>query len=352
MILSDFDYKYPKGLVAQRPLPRRDASRMMVIDRALGTWRHARFAELPTILRKGDLVIVNDSRVAPARLFGVREDGRSVDILVVEPVDDCSLRATRDARRATKWRCLVKKTKRIRMGERFFFGTHADATVVGRDGDFLVVEFTPQGLKSAMKYHGVPPLPPYIGRDGFSTYTKEDRERYQTVFAKRPGSAAAPTAGLHFSKTTLKRLAAKGIDTSSVTLHVGIDTFQPLRETHTARMHGERYEIGECASLSFSKAKKRGSRVVAVGTTTVRALETVVRDQAIEPEGGVTKLFITQGFRFGAVDALITNFHQPRSTLLMLVCAFAGREFILSCYEEAIRNNYRLFSYGDCMLIV
>lgn len=345
MNLSDFDYEYPKELVAQRPLGERDASRMMILDRAGRSWRHATARELPGLLKPGDLLVLNDTRVVPARLFAMRGRGERVEVLIVEP----AVPQRGDSSKSV-WRCLLKKAKRIRAGEQFFFGMHATAKALGRDGIFLLLEFDPRNLELAIEHHGVPPLPPYIERDGYEAYTAEDRERYQTVYAKVPGSAAAPTAGLHLSEKLLAELAAAGVEIAHITLHVGIDTFAPVRADRVGdhRMHGERYAVGPEAAGAIAAARQEGRRVIAAGTTTVRALESAAEG----PLEGTTRLFITPGYRFRAIDALLTNFHQPRSTLLMMVAAFAGREFILAAYEEAIRERYRLFSYGDCMLIL
>jgi len=357
MRLADFDYAYPEELIAQRPLPKRDGSRMMVLDRAARSWTHSSIADLPGLVAPGDVVVVNDSRVVPARLFGSRGGGDQVELLVVEP----------SAKGRGIWRCLLKRAKRIRPGEKLFFGMQATATALGRDDAYLLVEFKGKSLERAMEHHGVPPLPPYIEREGYEAYTDEDRERYQTVYARNAGSAAAPTAGLHLNEGLLGKIEARGASIASVTLHVGIDTFTPVRseslEGH--RMHGERVEIGERAAYDIQKAKVEGRRVIAIGTTTTRALESAA---AFEVEGSdgflawgdgrihhgswTTDLFIKPGYRFKAVDAMLTNFHLPKSTLLMLVSAFAGRELILKCYREAIRDRYRLFSYGDCMFII
>ncbi|HPM41289.1 MAG TPA: tRNA preQ1(34) S-adenosylmethionine ribosyltransferase-isomerase QueA [bacterium] len=365
MNLADFDYEYPKGQVAQRPLARRDDSRMMVFDRSSGEIRHSSVASLPEFLKTGDLVVVNDSKVAPARIFGRRGTGEALEVLVIEPAES----GRRGPSGQETWRCLLKKAKRIRDGEKFFFGMQATATARGRDGIFLLLEFAPGALALAMKHHGAPPLPPYIEREGLDAYTEEDRSRYQTVYAKRSGSAAAPTAGLHLSETLLSRIEGAGAKIAHVTLHVGIDTFAPVRAESLSehRMHGERYEVSQESADEIAAAKLRGSRVVAVGTTTTRTLESAAlspgagKETPVPAGAGVTALFITPGFEFRAVDALLTNFHQPRSTLLMMVSAFAtapgappmsGRDAILSAYAEAIREGYRLFSYGDCMLII
>lgn len=371
MKLSDFDYNYPKELIAQCPLDERDASRMMVIDRRSKTLRHSLVSLFADELREGDLLIINDSKVDAVRLFGTRGGGEPVEILLIEPYDGSELkwgRGYKCGRGYDVWRCLLKRAKNVRVGEKFYFGMQACAIARGRDGIFLLLEFPPRALNLVIKHHGVPPLPPYIERDGYGTYTKQDRERYQTVYAHKPGSAAAPTAGLHLSKVLLDVLCKRGIGVASVTLHVGIDTFTPVRtdEIKEHHMHGERYEISEKTALMVSNAKAQGRRVIAVGTTSARALESAAKNRKdrgeyfIEAYNGVTDLFITPGFQFHIVDALLTNFHQPKSTLLMLVSAFAnisgdnklsGRDLMLTSYTEAIRERYRLFSYGDCMFV-
>jgi len=348
MKLSDFNYEYPKELIAQRPLQERDTSRMMVVSREKRNFTHSRTADMTDWLRKGDLVVFNDSRVVPARLFGRRCNGEEIELLVVEPA----------AGENNTWRCLLRRARKIRKGEKFFFGMQSTATAMVRDDVFLLVEFKGNSLELAMKHHGVPPLPPYIEREGFDAYTAEDRERYQTVFARHTGSSAAPTAGLHFSDELIEKLSDSGIQTEKITLHVGIDTFTPVRaekiEEH--KMHGERVEISGEVAERISLARGEGRRIVAIGTTTTRALESAAlrAGDGIPVASGrwTTDIFIRPGFEFKIVDAMLTNFHQPKSTLLMLVSAFADREFILSCYEEAIRERYRLFSYGDCMLIL
>jgi S-adenosylmethionine:tRNA ribosyltransferase-isomerase len=357
MKISDFDYSYPEELVAQKPLPERARSRMMVVDRANKSIAHSHILELPKFLKQGDLVVMNDTRVVPARIFGRRGKGEEIELLVVEPSD-----------RKDVWRCLLKRAKRIRPGEQFFFGMQSTAKALGREGEHLLVEFKRNSLELAMKHHGVPPLPPYIRREGFKSYTEEDRERYQTVFARTPGSAAAPTAGLHFDDALIKKMNEAGAKVEHVTLHVGIDTFAPVRvdDVDAHRMHGEAVEVSRQTAETVSVAKGRGERVVAIGTTSVRSLESAAEMAGSDKADGTfawkkgkiafgrwtTDIFIKPGYEFKVVDAILTNFHQPRSTLIMLVSAFAGREFILSCYEEAIKERYRLFSYGDCMLII
>ncbi len=353
MHVSDFDYDLPEELIAQRPLPERDASRMLIADRRGRNWRHRRVSELPQALRPGDLMVLNNSRVVPARLFGTRGNGEPLEVLVVEPADAPQPAGT--------WRCLLKRARRMRDGERIFFGMQATARVCSREGSYLLLQFAPGALELAMEHHGVPPLPPYIRREGFDAYTSEDRERYQTVYAKQPGSAAAPTAGLHLSPSLLEAIAEAGVQFAHVTLHVGIDTFAPVRaeETSEHRMHGERVEVPPSTAQAVAAARREDRRVIAVGTTTTRALESAAAraaaeggETAIAAGAWVTDLFITPGYEFRAVDGMLTNFHQPKSTLLMLVSAFAGTEFIRECYAEAIRERYRFFSYGDCMLLL
>lgn len=354
MNLSDFDYGYPKELIAQHPLPKREASRMMVCNRARKSCEHSMVERLPEYLREGDLLIINDSKVAPARLFGTRRK-EPTEVLVVEQCPGTP----------GTWRCLVKKAKRVRPGEKIFFGMHSTATVVGRDDTYLLVEFKGKALELAMKHHGVPPLPPYIERKTFEDYSEEDWARYQTVYAANPGSAAAPTAGLHLSEGIIENLKKKNVLVAPVTLHVGIDTFTPVRCTELSehKMHGERIVMPVETAELIAKAKEEKRRVIAVGTTSARVLESsycVSDDNDAYPKwsGGAiahgkqtTRLFITPGYEFKVVDVMLTNFHQPKSTLIMMVSAFAGREFILSSYQSAIDEKYRLFSYGDCMLI-
>lgn len=345
MKLSDFDYEFPEELVAQHPLPERTASRMMVINRASGTWEHGKIADLPNFIGAGDIIVVNDSKVIPARIFGERSGGKPIELLLVDKTDET---------RTDQWRCLTKRVRQYRRGDKLFFGMSATATVVGRDGDFLVVEFLPGHRERAVERRGVPPLPPYIRRTGFHEYTDEDRMRYQTVYAKNTGSAAAPTAGLHFSEELLQKLKHRGAQVAPVTLHVGADTFAPVRvdSVHEHKMHGERFLVSATTAEIINKARSDKKRIIAIGTTTVRALESAVHNGELVAGTGDTHLFITPGFEFQIVDGLLTNFHQPRSTLLMLVSAFAGKKLIRDAYEDALHRRYRLFSYGDCMLII
>jgi len=387
MKLSDFDYKFPEELIAQHPLPERSASKMMILERRSGTRKHGHITDLPKILKDGDVLVVNDSKVIPARIFGERSGGRPVELLLVENIREAhtvSLRAkpcntgrseaisqippcpplakrgvggfsgTRDDKTfVEQWRCLTKRVRNYRRGDKLFFGVSATAKVVGRDGDFLIVEFGAGHRKRAVERRGVPPLPPYIKREHFASYSDEDRNRYQTIYAKEPGSVAAPTAGLHFSEKLLKAIENRGVEIAHITLHVGADTFAPVRsdDIRNHKMHGEHYEISDEAADIINQAKKRNSRIIAVGTTTCRAIESGSQGGVCSSGKRKTHLFITPGYTFQLVDGLFTNFHQPRSTLLMLVSAFAGREAILAAYADAIKSRYRLFSFGDCMLI-
>lgn len=347
MKLSDFDYDFPEELVAQRPLPERTASKMLVVDRAKGAWEHRRITDLPSYLEPDDVLVLNDSRVVPARLFGKGIGGRKVEILLVQKVS-----GSEDSVQC--WRVMTKRARNYRRGDKFFFAMSATAEVVGRDGDFLLVEFPAGHARRAIEKTGVPPLPPYIKRSGRDSYTEEDIERYQTVFANEPGSVAAPTAGLHFTEELLRKIGDRGAVIAKITLHVGADTFAPVRADNVGdhKMHGETFSVPNETAAAVNRAKKGGRSVIAAGTTSVRALESSAADGTCRAGRKETDLFITPGYKFCIVDRLLTNFHQPRSTLLMLVSAFAGRELILSAYKEAIEKKYRLFSYGDCMLIL
>jgi S-adenosylmethionine:tRNA ribosyltransferase-isomerase len=342
MQVADFDYQLPEELIAQAPVTPRDASRLLVLP-ATGPVEHRPFAALPSLLREGDLLVFNDTRVIPARLIGVKEGtGGKVEMLLVDPLGGDLPR---------RWRAIGKAGKAIREGARLRFGD-LSAVVERVEGEGfyeLLLDREGAALEAAMAAAGRLPLPPYIRRAPDAA----DAERYQTVFARRPGSAAAPTAGLHFTPGLLAALEARGVQRTAVTLHVGPGTFLPIRgdtlEGH--RMHEERYEVPEAAVEAFEACRARGGRVVAVGTTSVRTLESAFRVGRLHAGSGRTALFVRPGHAFGAVDLLVTNFHLPRSTLLMLVCALGGRQRVLSAYQEAIACRYRFFSYGDAMLL-
>jgi S-adenosylmethionine:tRNA ribosyltransferase-isomerase len=332
--LSDFDYSLPEELIAQRPLERREDSRMLVLDRAAQRWEDRRFVEFPNFLRSGDCLVLNNSRVIPSRLHGRRADGGGrVEILLLHPVST-------DHR---DWRALVRPGRKMRVGEVVEFGESLKAQVVER-GELgeRTLRFIAGDVDREMERIGHIPLPPYIRRPD----EQEDRERYQTVFAKEKGSVAAPTAGLHFTPQVLDACRDAGAEIAYVTLHVGLGTFQPIHaeQIEGHRLHSERYEIS-----AENEAKIRAAfRRVAVGTTSVRTLETSA-SRGLE---GETDLFIQPGFDFALTGAMLTNFHLPRTSLLLLVCAFGGAEFLLAAYRHAVEQRYRFYSYGDCMLIV
>jgi S-adenosylmethionine:tRNA ribosyltransferase-isomerase len=352
MRISDFDFELPEGLIAQHPLERRDASRMLVVNRAEALWRDGSFAEFPSELREGDAVVVNNTRVFPARLVGRREPtGGRVELLLVR---------RREEFEGETWEVLAKPARRLEAGARVTFGDGrlaAETLAATDDGAGRVVRFHTEGdFAALLEEFGRMPLPPYIKRDSEDLASAvEDRERYQTVYAAAPGAIAAPTAGLHFTPHVFESLRARGVRTCEVTLHVGYGTFAPVRadELSEHRVAAERFEISDAAAGEINRTKETGGRVLAVGTTTVRALESAVDESGRVRAGrGETGLTITPGYRFRAVDAMLTNFHLPRSSLLVLVGAFAGRELVLDAYRHAVAARYRFYSYGDCMLIV
>ncbi|MCX7974413.1 MAG: tRNA preQ1(34) S-adenosylmethionine ribosyltransferase-isomerase QueA [Candidatus Aminicenantes bacterium] len=347
MFVSEFDYDLPPELIAQQPLAERDASRMMVLYRQTGEIIHSHFRELPNFLSPGDIVVFNDSKVIPARVWGKCQD-REVDFLFIRQI------APR------KWAVLCRPARKVIPGAKIIFPLGMEATVAekGPEGQ-RILEFPTNRLLSWLYKVGYPPLPPYIKRQKANeALRKIDLTRYQTIFARKEGSIAAPTAGLHFTPRILKKLKEKGITTTRVTLHVGLATFQPVRvervEDH--QMLEEWYEISPRTASLINEGKKEGRAIVAVGTTVVRTLESAAEFQEgkvlLRPGRRITNLFIYPGYQFKIVDRLLTNFHLPRSTLLMLVAAFAGKEFILKAYQEAVNQKYRFFSYGDCMLIL
>jgi S-adenosylmethionine:tRNA ribosyltransferase-isomerase len=346
--VTDFDFDLPEALVAQEPPAARGASRLMAIDRASGHIAHLTFDDLPSLLRAGDLLVINDTRVFPARLIGTRlPGGGAAECFLIRP-----------AAEADTWIALVHPGQRLREGSRMVFasqGRHLNAEVTGRHfhGRRTVRLWTDDGstVRETIDAIGHVPLPPYIKRPDAIT----DRERYQTVYARERGSIAAPTAGLHFTPALLDALAARGVERASITLHVGYGTFQPIRVERVDEHHmeSEQYDVGHAAATLLSAAKREGRRIIAVGTTTTRTLEslTVAPDGTVSPGAGETALFIRPGHQFKLVSGLITNFHLPKSSLLMLVSALAGRERILAAYREAVANRYRFYSYGDAMFV-
>lgn len=342
MSLADYDFELPEELIAQVPLPVRGGARLMVVDRSSGRFEIGQFVDLNRHLRPGDLLVLNDTRVIPARVYGQKATGGRVELLLVRRLSPDGL----------QWETLIRASRPPRPGTRIVFPGGGSAVVQRRCEEDLweVSLILPSPFDVWLGSVGEIPLPPYIRRKPDST----DAERYQTVFAQIPGAVAAPTAGLHFSREHLEELEAMGIGSCSVTLHVGPGTFQPLRSERIDdhRMHAEEYAVPRETAERIRDCRSRGGRVVAVGTTVVRTLESAVDSRGILREGeGSTRLFIRPGFRFRIVDMLLTNFHLPKSTLLILVSAFAGRERILSAYRAAVAHRFRFFSYGDAMLI-
>lgn len=339
--LASYDYELPDTAIAQRPAPQRDAARLMVVDPLTGGLAHTRFAHLGAFLRPGDVLVLNDSRVNHARLRGRKASGGVVDALLLERED------------VRHWTALVRASRRPRPGTPVHFGADLQATVVADLGNGQARLCFPAGedVDVLLERTGEVPLPPYIRRPGGPD--AEDRERYQTVYARVPGSVAAPTAGLHFTPELLAGLVAEGIAVATVTLHVGAATFQPIRTDDVSQheLEGERYAIPQETVTTMAAARARGGRIVAVGTTTTRALEASAASPAgIHAGEGRATLFIRPGHRFRAIDGLITNFHLPRSSLLVLVTAFLGRARVRTAYAEALASGYRFYSYGDAML--
>jgi len=348
--ITDFDYELPLERIAQLPARPRDSSRLMLLERGTGALSHHRFYDLPDLLRPDDLVVVNDTRVIPAAFTASRASGARIEGIFLRVLAD------------GLWEVLLQGRGRLREGQCLALADAAGAeratlTLVGRgDGGSWHVR-PPAGTDAVrlLEEVGRPPLPPYIRRKGNdAALGAGDREDYQTIYACRDGAVAAPTAGLHFTPRVLERLAARGIERAAVTLHVGVGTFQPVRVDRLAdhRMHEEFADISPEAAARINRARAAGRRIVAIGTTTVRALESSAGEGGVQAGGRWTDIFIRPPHRFRAVDTLVTNFHLPRSTLLVLVSAFAGRERILAAYAEAVREGYRFYSYGDAMLIV
>jgi len=361
MFLEEFDYQLPPDLIAQRPLTSRDASRMMVLERAMGNFRDQMFCDLPQVLEPGDLLVFNNTLVFPARLLGRRQGVHSQPLGKHNPAvheflrGEVELLLTRQESEGV-WEGLVHPGRKVRTGEVLLFGEgELEAEVIGR-GHYGVrrvrLSAREGSIEDAIDRLGHVPLPPYIRRADET----QDRETYQTIYAKVRGAVAAPTAGFHFTERVIERLRERRIETCEITLHVGLGTFQPVRErwVEDHKMEAERYEISEPAAAALNTALDQGRRIIAVGTTSLRTLESVGREGGgrIEPGKGETSLFVYPGFEFGVIRGLLTNFHLPKSTLLMLVCALAGRDFALRAYQHAVEERYRFYSYGDCMLIL
>ena len=336
--LNDFDYALPEAQIAQAPLTERSASRMLAVDPASGQLANLQIRSLPHQIRAGDLVVFNDTRVIPARLHGQKGSGGQVEVLIE--------RVTGSDRALAQ----VRASKSPKPGTELLLADGAlTAVVQGREGEFFDLEFATEDLIAALEQHGRMPLPPYIQRSA----DQDDASRYQTVFGRHQGAVAAPTAGLHFDQALLDQLQAVGAEFGHVTLHVGAGTFQPVRVDDIAshQMHAERVRVPATLVEQVYACRKRGGRVIAIGTTVVRSLETAAADGELQPFEGESRLFIRPGYRFKVVDALLTNFHLPRSTLLMLVSAFAGYRLTMRAYQHAVSAGYRFFSYGDAMWI-
>ena len=339
MKTKDFWYDLPEELIAQTPLEKRDTSRLMVLDRETGAVSHKHFYDIIDYLQPGDCLVMNDSRVLPARLLGHRPTGGAVEVLLLRDLGD------------KKWECLCKPGRKMQVGNEVIFGDgELTATVVEvQDTGNRVVEFHYEGIfLEVLERLGKMPLPPYIKEE------LQDQERYQTVYSREVGSAAAPTAGLHWTPELLEKVRAKGVKTAFVTLHVGLGTFRPVKAEDLSdhHMHAELCMIGQETADILNKTKAEGGRIICVGTTSCRTLESLVNeDGSFEAKSKWTEIFIFPGYQFKAMQGLITNFHLPESTLVMLVSAFAGREHVLAAYEEAVREKYRFFSFGDAMFI-
>ncbi len=349
MHIKEFDYDLPPGLIAQHPAEKRDHSRLMVLNREEKTIEHKSFFEIADYFKEGDVLVLNDTKVIPARLEGKKQTGGKVEVLLLKPL-------TNGRAGESVWRCLVKSSKKPGLGSKIVFDQSFRAEIIEEDNGEYTLAFTCEDtFDRVLDRVGKTPLPPYIKRESDFDEGIVDRERYQTVFARSRGAVAAPTAGLHFTRKLLDQITGKGVELVYLTLEVGWGTFQPVRvkniEEH--RMHPEQFVLHAEAARSINEARQRGSRIIGVGTTTARLLESVAGEGGrVKAEKGSTDLFIYPGYTFKAIDCLITNFHVPRSTLIMLVSAFAGREFILEAYRAAIQAKYRFYSYGDAMMII
>jgi len=340
MRTEDFNFDLPEELIAQHPLEQRDHSRLLVLDKTSGNITHKRFDDILDYLVPGDVLVINNTRVIPARLFGVKEGGTAhIEVLLLKPVEN----------RPDCWEVLVRPGKRVKVGAKVVFGEgKMTGTVVDDTDTGRIMQFEYDGIfNEILDELGTMPLPPYIKAK------LDDQERYQTVYAKERGSAAAPTAGLHFTNELLEQVKAKGIEVVEVLLHVGLGTFRPVQvdDILSHKMHSEYYRITQEAADTINKALDEGRRIIAVGTTSTRTLESAAKDGRVVAGDGDTSIFIYPGYQFQVLSGLITNFHLPKSTLVMLVSALAGREHVLHAYEEAVKERYRFFSFGDAMFI-
>ncbi len=339
MNINDYDYELDEHFIAQKPIENRCESKLMIMNKNTGEIEHTRFYNIKNYLNKGDVLVLNNTKVLPARIMGKKKDtGANIEILLLKNIND------------DIWECLARPGKRLHVGTEIVFNEKLMCTIINKLEDGIVrVEFKYQGIfLELIEEIGLMPLPPYIHE------SLKDKDRYQTVYAKYRGSAAAGTAGLHFTDEFLDRIKEKGVDIANVTLHVGIGTFRPVKETEVEKhkMHSEHFYIKEEDCEKINKAKREGHRVICVGTTSCRVLESISDDKGfVKPTEGDTQIYIYPGYKFKCLDALITNFHLPESTLIMLVSALAGREFVLEAYKEAVKEKYRFFSFGDAMFI-
>lgn len=339
MKTKDFDFELPTELIAQHPLEKRDTSRLLVLNKTTGAISHKHFTDITDYLRAGDVLVINNTKVIPARLFGIKQGGTAhIEVLLLKQTNekDC-------------WEVLVKPGKRVKTGAIIDFGSKLIGEIISETSSGRIIRFYYEGIfTEILDELGAMPLPPYI------TEKLEDQNRYQTVYAKYDGSAAAPTAGLHFTPELLEKIKTMGVEVVEVLLHVGLGTFRPVQaeEISDHEMHSEYYDISPQAAQCINKAKEEGRRVIAVGTTSTRTLESVAQNGRLKSGDGWTQIFIYPGYQFQILDGLITNFHLPKSTLVMLVSALAGKENVLHAYHEAIAEKYRFFSFGDAMLII
>jgi len=342
MHISELDFDLPAELIATEPLKDRDRSRLLLIDRSSGEYEDSYFAEVPALLHPNDVLVLNNTKVFPARLLGKSETGASVEIFLVQEMEDSS------------WKALAKPARRLPPGKTVTFGTGFSGRILERsdDGTVTIAFVSDLPIEEAIELYGRTPLPPYIKRDKDAIDT--DRERYQTIYASQGGAIAAPTAGLHFTPKVLDQIRQRGVEVVEVTLHVGYGTFEPVKVEDLAqhRVQPERYSLSEEAAESLNRAKGEGRRIIAVGTTTTRTLESVIgKFGEFKASAGLADLTILPGYRFAAIDGLLTNFHLPKSSLLALVSTFGGHDLIMSAYRHAVAAGYRFYSYGDCMLI-
>ena len=343
MLISEFNFNLPENLIAQEPLEKRESSRMLVVNRAENNFSDARFFDFPKFLKKGDVVVLNNTKVFPARIYGLTETGAKVEIFLVRETEN------------ETWETLARPAKRLKIGKKIVFNENLSATILERSEDGKVfVKFETNGdFDEILDEIGKTPLPPYIKREKDSI--DKDRERYQTVFAQKRGAIAAPTAGLHFTPEILEEIKSNGVEVAEITLHVGYGTFEPVRvdDLSEHKVLPERYEISPETAEIINKAKSESRRIIAIGTTTTRTLESASdENKRIKFGKGLADLTITPNYKFKIIDGILTNFHLPQSSLLVLTSTFGGHELIMKAYNHAVRESYRFYSYGDCMLIL